>query len=185
MVLRLSHLKSCIQKDYIKEYFDKGLKSLLKVYLKLVKPIDSATKPHRQRTRSSTDTDASSLLSDLFAEDDENEDHVIKTSLLIREERFKSEIEKLREILIENKYSIKINNCEFWRKYERHLPELYKLAIILCNIQSSAAFIERFFSICGVVCKKRAANMKNKLIIMRSIMKANIHILDQLNQGYY
>jgi hypothetical protein len=50
MVLRLSHLKSWIQKDYIKEYFDKGLKSLLKVYLKLVKPIDSATKPHRQRS---------------------------------------------------------------------------------------------------------------------------------------
>jgi hypothetical protein len=71
MVLRLSHLKTWIQKDYIKEYFDKGLKSLLKVYLKLVKPIDSATKPQRQRTRSSTDTDASSLLSDLFAEDDE------------------------------------------------------------------------------------------------------------------
>jgi hypothetical protein len=27
MVLRLSHLKSWIQKDYIKEYFDEGLQS--------------------------------------------------------------------------------------------------------------------------------------------------------------
>jgi hypothetical protein len=24
---------------------------------------------------------------------------------------------------------MKINNCEFWRKYEHHLPELYKLFI--------------------------------------------------------
>ena len=148
MVLRLSHLKSWIHKDYIKEYFDKGLQSVPKVYLKLVKPIESVTKPFRQRTPSSTDSDASSFLSDLFEEDNENEEHVKKTSQLIREEILKKEIEKLREILIENKYNIKINNGEFWRKYERHLPELYKLAIILCNIQSSSAFIERFFSIC-------------------------------------
>jgi len=149
------------------------------VYLKLVKPIESASKSYRQRTPTSTDSDASSFLSDLFEEVNENEEHVKKTSQLIKEETLKKEIEKLREILIAYKYNIKRNNCEFWRKYERHLPELYKLAIILCSIQSSSALIERFFSIYGVVCKKRSANMKNKLIIVRSTLKANIHILDQ------
>jgi hypothetical protein len=96
----------------------------------------------------------------------------------------RKEVEKLLEILVENNYNIKVINSEFWRKHERLLPQVYKLAIILCNIQSSSAFIERFFSICGVVCKKRAANMNNKLIIMRSVMKTNIHILENLNQGY-
>jgi hypothetical protein len=92
MVLRLSHLKSWIQKDYIKEYFDEGLQSWPIVYLKLVKPIESATKSYRQRTPTSTDSDASSFLSDLFEEVNENEEHVKKTSQLIKEETLKKEI---------------------------------------------------------------------------------------------
>ena len=92
------------------------------------------------------------------------------------------EIDKLRKILLENKYQIKESNTQFWRNHERLLPELYKLATILLNIQSSSAFVERFFSICGIICKKRASNMKNELIIMRSMMKANFHLLNELNE---
>ena len=53
--------------------------------------------------------------------------------------------------------------------------QVLKRAIILLNIQSSA-FIERFFSICGVVCTRRATNMKADLIIKRSMLKSNIDI---------
>jgi hypothetical protein len=38
---------------------------------------------------------------------------------------------------------------EFWIKHEDELPNLFKLAIILLNIQSSSSSVERFFSICG------------------------------------
>jgi hypothetical protein len=60
-------------------------------------------------------------------------------------------------------------------------PSLYEIAIILLIIQSSQAFIERFFNICGVVCTKRATNMKVDLIIRRSMLKSNIDISDRLN----
>jgi hypothetical protein len=34
--------------------------------------------------------------------------------------------------------------------------------------------------VCGVVCKPRASNMKDDLIIKRSMLKVNIKILDSL-----
>ncbi len=48
------------------------------------------------------------------------------------------------------------------------------------RIESSSALIERFFSICGVVCTRRETIMKADLLIKRS-MKSNMHILAQLN----
>jgi hypothetical protein len=151
MILRVSHLKSLIQKDYIKEYFHYGFDNLVGVCLKLVKPPVSASKYQRPRSPSLSDSDASSFLSDLFEEENESEEYLKKSTQLIREQMVKKEVEKLLEILVENNYNIKVSNSKFWRKHERLLPQVYKLAIILCNIQSSSAFIERFFSICGVV----------------------------------
>ena len=49
-----------------------------------------------------------------------------------------------------------------------------KLALLLSTIQSTSAFIERFFSVCGVVWKPMASNMKDDLIIKRSILKVYI-----------
>ena len=69
----------------------------------------------------------------------------------------------------------------FWQNNALEFPSLREIAIILLNIQSSSAFIERFFSICGVVCTRRATNMKADLIIKRSMLKSNIDILDHLN----
>ena len=64
----------------------------------------------------------------------------------------------------------------FWQNNALEFPSLREIAIILLNIQSSSAFIERFFSICGVVCTRRATNMKADLIIKRSMLKSNIDI---------
>ena len=151
MILRVSHLKSWIQKDYIKKYFHYGFDNLVGVCLKLVKPPVSASKYQQPRSPSLFDSDSSSFLSDLFEEENESEEYLKKSTQLIREQIVKNEVEKLLEILVENNYNIKVSNSKFWRKHEGLLPKVYKLAIILCNIQSSSAFIERFFSICGVV----------------------------------
>ena len=51
------------------------------------------------------------------------------------------------------------------------------------NIPSSSAYIERFYSICGNVCKQRAGNMKAQTIASRSFLKANIKILDKLSEN--
>jgi len=104
MVLRVTNLNTWIHKDFMRDFYYKGIESLSKVYLKLVK----------------------------------------QTTV---------------EIIIKP-----------------------LTPTILLNIQSSSAFVERFFSICGIICKKRASNMKNKLIIMRSMMKANFHLLNEFNE---
>jgi hypothetical protein len=42
----------------------------------------------------------------------------------------------------------------------KELPHLYNLCLKLYNVPSSSAYVERFFSICGVVNRKRAGNMR-------------------------
>ena len=62
------------------------------------------------------------------------------------------------------------------------MPKLFDLTIILLNISASSAFIERFFSIAGIVCDLKRLNMKEDLIIMRSLMKTNMTVLAELNE---
>ena len=66
----------------------------------------------------------------------------------------------------------------FWKKSAVLFPNLTKAALILYNIPASSAFIERFFSICGITCRKNAGNMGAKMIISRSMLKANLNLLD-------
>ena len=101
----------------------------------------------------------------------------------MRRESFEIEVNAFR-IKIKNEMFVEKPLCTklFWKKNSLKFPMLYKLAIVLLNIQSSSAFIERFFSICGVVCTRRATNMKADLLIKRSMMKSNMHILTHLNK---
>jgi predicted DNA-binding ribbon-helix-helix protein len=66
----------------------------------------------------------------------------------------------------------------FWSQKASEFPNLAKAALILYNIPASSAFIERFFSICGITCRKNAGNMGPSMIINRSMLKANLNLLD-------
>ena len=70
---------------------------------------------------------------------------------------------------------------DFWSKYQLKLPLLFALKIRIECIPASSAYVERFFSICGVVCKDRAMNMKDELIIVKCLLKANFKWLQELN----
>ncbi len=75
----------------------------------------------------------------------------------------------------------KNDNISFWRNNrEKKFPNIARLALLLLNIPSSAAYIERFFSICGNLCEPKRGNMNPETIIQRSILKANIGILNEL-----
>ena len=71
-------------------------------------------------------------------------------------------------------------SATFWIENGNKFPFLRKLALILLNVPASSAFIERYYSICGNVCKKRCGNFSPDTIIYRSMLKANIHLLDGL-----
>ena len=71
----------------------------------------------------------------------------------------------------------------FWK--DRHdLPRLRELFIVLNTICSSSAFIERYFNISGIVCKQRAMNMNDDLIIARGLLKTNMNILEEMNKVF-
>ncbi len=72
-------------------------------------------------------------------------------------------------------------NFEFWKENQREIPILFELQLILLNVPATSSFIERFFSIAGIVCDIKRLNMTDELIIERSLMKANIEILKELN----
>ena len=69
---------------------------------------------------------------------------------------------------------------EFWLDKKAKFSNLFKLYLRFSSIPASSAFIERFFSICGVVCKQRAGNSLDDLLITRSFLKCNIEILNEL-----
>ena len=50
----------------------------------------------------------------------------------------------------------------------------------MLNIPSSSASIERFFSICGVICTQRRGNMDPDTIIKRSMLKVNVTLLEEM-----
>ena len=48
------------------------------------------------------------------------------------------------------------------------------------NIPTSSAYVEHFFSICGVVNRKRAGNMTDETLINRAFLKSNLTILNEM-----
>jgi len=69
-------------------------------------------------------------------------------------------------------------------KHSSKFVRLRELSRVLLNISSTSAFIERFFSIAGIISKIRSPNMSANLIATRSMLKSNIEILEELNETF-
>ena len=74
-----------------------------------------------------------------------------------------------------------ISTRRFWLKCSLTLPYFFKLTRLLLNIQACTAFVERFFSICGIICSEKNSNKKDENIVVKSILKANMQILSELS----
>jgi hypothetical protein len=72
----------------------------------------------------------------------------------------------------------KYTTRQFWQKYQEKMPNLNRLALLITNMPSSSAFIERFFSVCGIIKNKQRGNMKPDLLEMRSLLKSNLNFLE-------
>ena len=76
-------------------------------------------------------------------------------------------------------------SSEYWFRKKTELPYLYSLASCLFSIPISSAFIERFFSITGVISTQRRCNMATESLCDRSLLRSNSNFLEdlQINQG--
>ncbi len=100
----------------------------------------------------------------------------------ILEKKLKDEINYFIDLLNNDMFinSIK-STTSFWIRYGNKIPLLKQLAIVINNIYSSSAFIERFFSLCGIISNSRTGNMTSKLFTTKSFLKANIEFLNELS----
>ena len=127
--------------------------------------------------QASTSSDSLNRSFDLYfgdSSEDETKSPIISKKVSLTEElkRFKYILNNINHQKIESK--------KFWKDNKSSLPLLYELWLILRNISSSSAYVERFFSICGIVNRKRAGNMSDETLINRSFLKANINLLNDI-----
>ena len=107
----------------------------------------------------------------------------------LSDEEIETTVSAENEIKIEKNYFLAklhessfdfISSRQFWIENSTKMPILADLALLLLNIPSSSAFIERFFSICGAICNKRSGNYSDEMIILRSVLKANMNTLQNM-----
>ena len=115
-------------------------------------------------------------------DDDNYEDECLITAEMLSLKIMKERLDFIS--LIENtnikdkKFDHSVN---FWLHHQNKLPLLSRLFLILYNIPASSAYVERFYSICGNICKNKSGNMSADTIITRSMLKANMAILNKLS----
>ena len=112
-----------------------------------------------------------------------NKEIINEVKLALFKAKLDKEIEFFSNKIKSFKQIERINSTSgFWNNDEISLkcPILKNLALILLNINGSSAFIERFYSICGVVCTTRNAQMTDELVIIRCLLKVNLHLIEEL-----
>ncbi len=83
--------------------------------------------------------------------------------------------------MVENNKCLKKTVGAFWNENAKELKNLRSLALKLLNIPSSAAYIERHYSLCGVICDQRNRKMSSNMIVTRTMLKAYLNVLIDMN----
>ena len=198
-MLRIGLLKNWVNADFSEDYFEIGMKALSSdqcLYL-IIEKKDGDSDFDTEDSSACENTDdfdpnivgGSQSSNSYFNHSDKIKSNKKTTIEKLNEplkNKIRNEINLFREKIINEvlKPKFDMGTAVFWKKNSHIFPNLYKLALVLLNIQASGAFVERFFSICGVICNKRNTNMKDDFLIMRAMMKANINILRQINKDH-
>lgn len=198
--MKVSGLKYWLGRNYSSGYFTKCIESLKHCAFRFLNPKNnenSSLSPQPSENNieeennlnspcftspvSASDRFFTSFFADDFISQKELSNEVLKNEIC-------KEIESFKKILSDNNFSMinRISSTKtFWIENGDKLPQLQKLALILLNINSSSACIERYFSICGFASKKERSNISTDLFINRCLLRANISILKDLNEISY
>ena len=174
------------KKAYCKNSVCDGLKSIKEACIKILYKNfekNEENQPKITETPLTADSNFSHFFGEFFKTDQIEETNNFDSKVFKRDKQIDEEISIFAEIIGDTNFIQSLNSTtSFWMDNTIKMPKLYELSMVLLNICSSSAFIERFFSICGLVCGKRSLNMKDDLIIQRSMIKINMSILAELNE---
>jgi hypothetical protein len=162
--------------------FQSGCNSLANVFEQFVKP-SSEPSVIRPETPESSKKEAGSSQFKIYyaaANKREQEQALIEATNVQRKRTLDKEILKFKNILFSHNFNYKHTTNYFWATNNQELHNLSRLANVLLNIPASSAFIERFFSIAGVVFSSRRGNSYDDLIISRSLLKTNMETIESL-----
>ena len=166
------------------KYIKSGLQNIIKIYY------DFCGKS-KQGLSNSQEYDApipemSSFSKTLFGKKSPKNPSGPKTNSILSDVNDEIDIEKelkyFRECLNKTDPSRLVNTIIFWDKHKEHMPKLHHLTTILSNIPATSASLERYFSITGLICDKRRMRMTAKCIIMRCMIKVNLHLMVEINE---
>ena len=191
-VLKISGLKYWVGRKWIKGLFTGSLDCLKEVGEKMLFGKISTEEPTNGENQEEVPDELASPViktpnpqngfhSTFFQADSVEID--LSTRKEIFEKEIVTEIFNFRKLLLKDGSKI-INECEsttdFWNENKKRFPKISELAKILLNINSSSAFIERFFSICGFIQDKRKGNITIEFFKMKCLLRANIKLLNEL-----
>jgi hypothetical protein len=166
-------------RSFSKTYTLKGIESIVEVVSRFL-PINKETNTGLKRVNNKTtgrNTESSDEKSALEKFSQNSESETEETSNVGFMEKLKHEKDSFINLL-DNTDLKTIKTSKFWELNSNLFPNIIRVALILRNISSNSSFIERFFSISGVVCDEQAGNIEDDLIINRSLLKTNLILLE-------
>jgi hypothetical protein len=100
-----------------------------------------------------------------------------------KEEEIKEEVKKFSKLIMQQNFEKKnLSSIKFWQDKKIEFPHLATLFIILNSINASSAFIERFFSICGIIATQRNQNSNEDLFYDRAMLCASMKLLEKITK---
>jgi hypothetical protein len=190
-VMDVSQMRFWFMRTFAQEYIGRIRNSIKNVASQFVdfeeKKTSVAPKPKslpKAQSLQSIASDDSQLLSYMAKGYIEEEEYELTNGILNarRGDMMTKEVESLFRLFEETDLKKLKSTSGFWYPNASKFSTISQLALILLNTPSSSAFVERFFNLCGVVCKQRAGSMSAELLETRSMLKVNMGLLEEYQE---
>ena len=188
-LLKVSTLQYWLGKPYTDGYLTKGLEGLphcARLFLFQSNETSENIEAKSAEVPNSAASDSQKFFSNTFKADKEVQNIELDLEIFMRD--VEKEVKALSVFIRENNYANlkKVTSTKhFWLSNANKYPILFQLALIMLNINSSSACIERYFSICGFNSRKDSGNTHDDLFISRCMLRANVKTLIELNNISY
>ena len=171
MILKVGQFKSWSKHVYSQELVRNLHENIKEAYFKMIydreklfsnDSVSETNKLMTQRSESANTAADSSFHSEFSFSQGNSDNHSERTDDLLSRQKFDKELEAEISLFLTIIQSNEFRNKEavstslFWLANIKNFKLLIKLSLILLNIPASSSFIEPFFSITGIICKKNS-----------------------------
>ena len=158
------------KRNYGKEFVSKAIASLVEIVL-LLKPLRFETRnPETTPSETPGTVGSPSLLTQYSQLASESEGENLATFSFSYSDKIVNEKNEFIKMLDEKDLTKIKSTKSFWLSNAQLYPNLSRVALILMNIASNSAFVERLFSLTGIISNEKNGNMSAELLITRSML---------------